>query len=97
MFAVFFVSIHVLNSYLQLNLTNIVNVKNVIVPFLIGRRKASFKFLLIEIFSFMFSITDVIHDVEQIRTNLLIESSQISCTCFRCGDQNQLKTLIFKQ
>jgi hypothetical protein len=43
------------------------------------------------------SITDVIHDVGEIRTRLLIESSQISCACFRCGDQNQLKTLTFKQ
>ncbi|CAF2463107.1 unnamed protein product [Rotaria sp. Silwood2] len=43
------------------------------------------------------SITDVIHDVGEIRTTLLTESSQISCACFRCGDQNQTKTLIFKQ
>ncbi|CAF1090227.1 unnamed protein product [Rotaria sp. Silwood1] len=43
------------------------------------------------------SITDVIHDVGEIRTTLLIESSQISCACFRCGDQNQTKTLTFKQ
>ncbi|CAF0752178.1 unnamed protein product [Rotaria sordida] len=43
------------------------------------------------------SITDVIHDVGEIRTTLLIESSQISCACFRCGDQNQRKTLTFKQ
>ncbi len=39
MFAVFFVSIHVLNNYLLLNLMNIVNVKNVIVQFQIGKNQ----------------------------------------------------------
>lgn len=50
-------------------------------------------------FSFFvsFSITDVIHDVGEIRTNLLIESTQIPCACFRCSDQNQFKSLTFKQ
>ncbi|CAF0943935.1 unnamed protein product [Adineta steineri] len=43
------------------------------------------------------SITDVIHDIKEIRTTLLTESSQTSCACFRCGDQNQSKTLTFKQ
>lgn len=95
MFDVFFVSIHVLNSYLQLNLMNIVNVKNVIVQFQIGKRILFyFKFL---IYFFSSSITDVIHDVGEIRTTLLTESSQISCACFRCSDQNQLKTITFKQ
>ncbi|CAF3732541.1 unnamed protein product [Adineta steineri] len=43
------------------------------------------------------SITDVIHDIKEIRTTLLTEPSQTSCACFRCGDQNQSKTLTFKQ
>ncbi|CAF3341923.1 unnamed protein product [Rotaria socialis] len=43
------------------------------------------------------SITDVIHDVGEIRTTLLTESGQTSCTCFRCGDQNQTKIITFKQ
>ncbi len=96
MFVVFFVSIHVLSSCLQLNLTNIVNVKNVIVPFPIGTNIFLSNFYY-DSSVVLFSITDVIHDVGEIRTNLLIESSQISCACFRCGDQNQLKTLTFKQ
>jgi len=93
MFGVFCVSIHVLKSYSLLNLTNIVNVKNVIAQFQIGKTISIEILFLI----FNFSITDVIHDVGEIRTTLLIESSQISCACFRCGDQNQLKTLKFKQ
>ncbi|CAF1169299.1 unnamed protein product [Rotaria sordida] len=43
------------------------------------------------------SIDDVIHDVDEIQLKLLIESSQLSCICFRCNDKNQLKTLTFKQ
>ncbi|UJR36982.1 hypothetical protein I4U23_029690 [Adineta vaga] len=43
------------------------------------------------------SITDVIHDVGEIRPTLLVGSSQTSCVCFRCGDQNQLKTITFKR
>ncbi|CAF2091277.1 unnamed protein product [Rotaria magnacalcarata] len=43
------------------------------------------------------SITDVIHDVDEIKSTLFVESNQISCTCFRCNDPNQLKTLTFKQ
>ncbi|CAF3332429.1 unnamed protein product [Rotaria socialis] len=43
------------------------------------------------------SITDVIHDVDEIKSTLFIESNQISCTCFRCNDPNQLKTSSFKK
>ncbi|CAF1289946.1 unnamed protein product [Adineta ricciae] len=43
------------------------------------------------------SITDFIHDVGEIRPTLLIEPCQTPCVCFRCGDQNQLKTITFKQ
>ncbi|CAF2842295.1 unnamed protein product [Rotaria sp. Silwood2] len=43
------------------------------------------------------SIDDVIHDVDEIHLRLLIETSQLSCICFRCSDKNQLKTLTFKK
>ncbi|CAF0949123.1 unnamed protein product [Adineta ricciae] len=43
------------------------------------------------------SITDFIHDVGEIKPTLLIQPCQTSCACFRCGDQNQLKTITFKQ
>lgn len=43
------------------------------------------------------SITDVIHEVGEIRANLLTETCRIPCVCFRCGDQNQSKTVTFKQ
>ena len=46
---------------------------------------------------YVLSITDVIHEVGEIQTKLLIVSSQISCACSRCGDPNQMKTLTFKQ
>ncbi|CAF4352561.1 unnamed protein product, partial [Rotaria sp. Silwood2] len=42
-------------------------------------------------------IDDVIHDVDEIHLRLLIETSQLSCICFRCSDKNQLKTLTFKK
>jgi hypothetical protein len=72
---------------------NIVNAKNVIVQFQIGIK---FIFFIFNVILF-FSITDVIHDVGEIRLTLLTESSQTSCACFRCGEQNQLKTITFKQ
>ncbi|CAF1057149.1 unnamed protein product [Rotaria sp. Silwood1] len=43
------------------------------------------------------SIDDVIHDINEIQLRLLIESSQLSCICFRCSDKNQLKTVTFKK
>jgi len=48
-------------------------------------------------YSILFSITDVIHEVGEIRANLLTETCQIPCVCFRCGDQNQSKNVTFKQ
>lgn len=43
------------------------------------------------------SINDVIHDVNEIRPRLLIDSTSTTSTCYRCGDQSQQKRITFNK